>query len=168
MNSTKKIYVDYKNLEKYLRLKSPYIFVDNAEIYPGVRAVGKKYYSNNEWYFKSHYPDNPIVPCGLLLESLMETAALCIYTLDDENVDFVYPQKFFNFEVLKQVHPGELMTVEAKIESFKRGILKAVCAGYLEKNFTREQRTLCCRATFQSVVPKMLELSCPKRTEVSK
>ena len=161
-----KIYINYRNLEKYLRLNAPYIFVDAAEVVPGVSSIGKKYFSNNEWFFTCHYPDNPLVPGALLLESLMETAALAIYTL--ENIDFVYAQKFIDFEVKHPVRPGELMTIEAKIDSFKRGIVKAHAEAYLEKNFVREERILCCSSTFQQIVPKILELNSPKKMEIKR
>lgn len=63
------IKVDHGNIGKYLKDKSPYIFVDVADVKPGVSARGKKLFATNEWFFACHFPNNPLVPCRLSVRS---------------------------------------------------------------------------------------------------
>ena len=120
-----KIYINYENITKYLKDRPPYIFVDEAEVVPGVSAKGIKNFTNNEWYFNCHYPNNPIVPAVFQMEAIMQTASLALYTLEDKNIDFLYAQKTDNVEIKQPVRPGQRIFINVIIESFKRGIAKA-------------------------------------------
>ncbi len=44
----------------------PFIFVDKVEILEyGIKGVGYKNVTINEYYFQGHYPDSPVMPGGL-------------------------------------------------------------------------------------------------------
>ena len=60
------IHIDHTNLNKYLKDTAPYIFVDTADIIPGKSGKGKKFFANNEWFFKCHFENNPLVPAVFL------------------------------------------------------------------------------------------------------
>lgn len=152
------IHIDHTNLNKYLKDTAPYIFVDTADIIPGKSGKGQKLFANNEWFFKCHFENNPLVPAVFQLESIMQTAALTIYTLDDPNIDFVYAQKFMDFEVKKPVYPGQIMEIETNIISYKRGIIKAEGNAYIKEG---NHTTLSCSAKFTMIVPGVLNKFSP-------
>lgn len=154
------IKVDHGNIGKYLKDKSPYIFVDVADVKPGVSARGKKLFATNEWFFACHFPNNPLVPAVFQLEAIMQTAALCIYTINDKDIDFVYAQKCTNFDVKQPVFPGEILLTEVKIDSFKRRVIKASGEAYVKKD---NECLLSCRAEFQMIVPGVINRYSPKR-----
>jgi len=152
------IYIDHTNINKYLKNTAPYIFVDTAEIVPGKSGKGIKLFANNEWFFKCHFEGNPLVPAVFQLESIMQTAALTIYTLDDPNIDFVYAQKFTDFEVKQPVYPGQILEIETEIKSYKRGIIQAEGSAYIVQ---KNERILSCCANFRMIVPGVLNIYSP-------
>ena len=53
--------------------KFPFLLLDNvSNVVPGKSAEGYKNFSVNEWFFSGHFPNNPIVPGVLLIESMAQ------------------------------------------------------------------------------------------------
>ena len=157
-----KIYIDYRNMEKFLTDRSPYIFVDSAEIIPGKSAKGLKNFTHNEWFFACHFPGNPVVPGVFTLESIMQTAALVAYTDKTLNTDFVYAKKFKDVNLISAVYPGEQLKTEVEIVSIKRGIIVAEGKAYVERN----NKDVCvCTAKFDMVIPGVLKSLSPVNKE---
>ncbi len=79
----------------------------------------------NEPYFTGHFPEKPIVPGVLILESMAQSACLIILDyIDDPDNHLVYLSKVNNFRILKNVIPGDQIiitaeTIKEKMNSFK-------------------------------------------------
>jgi beta-hydroxyacyl-ACP dehydratase FabZ len=79
----------------------------------------------NEPYFTGHFPEKPIVPGVLILESMAQSACLIILDyIDDPDNHLVYLTKVNNFRILKNVIPGDQIiitaeTIKEKMNSFK-------------------------------------------------
>ena len=59
--------------------------IDEVEEYvPGESAIAYKYVNEKEWYFKGHFPGNPIMPGVLITESLAQTGAVAILSLEEQ------------------------------------------------------------------------------------
>lgn len=68
--------------------------------------------------------------------------------------------KCTNFDVKQPVFPGEILLTEVKIDSFKRGVIKASGEAYVKKD---NECLLSCRAEFQMIVPGVINRYSPKR-----
>ena len=76
-------------IKEVLPHRYPMLMIDAVlEYEAGVRAVSKKVFSYNEAFFPGHYPDHPIVPGTLLLESLSQTASFAILSKGNWGVLF--------------------------------------------------------------------------------
>lgn len=54
--------------------------IDEVEDFiPGECAIAYKNVNIEEWYFKGHFPGNPIMPGVLIAESLAQTGAVAIF-----------------------------------------------------------------------------------------
>lgn len=87
-----------------------------TELEPNVRAVGIKNVSVNEPYFMGHFPDAPIMPGVLLIESAAQLCSLVIApdnASSDEDKLYVL-LKVKDFKFLKPVIPGDTLTIEVK------------------------------------------------------
>lgn len=162
MNDSNIVYVNYKNIETILADRAPYVFVDQAEIISGKVAKGVKNFTHNEWFFACHFPGNPVVPGVFTLESIMQTAALIVYSNKSLNVDFVYAKRFRDVNLISAVYPGEQLLTNVEIVSMKRGIIAAEGSAYV----MREGKKVCvCVAKFDMVVPRILKSLSPKNKE---
>jgi 3-hydroxyacyl-[acyl-carrier-protein] dehydratase len=78
---------------------------------PGESATGIKNVCINEPYFMGHFPDAPIMPGVLIIESC---AQLCSLVFDTEggNPDIIYVLlKVDNFKFVKPVIPGDQLVI---------------------------------------------------------
>lgn len=161
----REIFLNKEDARKHLLNTDPYVFVDEAVVIPGKSANGKRYFPKDEWFFKAHFPNNPIVPAVFQLEVIMQTGALAIYTMDNYDGDFIFAQKFKNFEVYNPVHPEDILYVKTEINSIKRGIISATGYAYL---LNKDKEIITCKAEFQMIQPKSLSMLVPSLNKEGK
>lgn len=95
-----------------------------TELEPGKYAKGVKCVSVNEPYFTGHFPDMPVMPGVLIIESL---AQLCSLVIDEDasDPDTVYVLlKADAFKFVKAVVPGDTLTLEANVLMAAGGLYK--------------------------------------------
>lgn len=88
----------------------PFLLVDRMiEIVPNVSAIGIKNVSINEPFFQGHFPNHPVMPGVLIIESMAQTAgALVVITLGpDAEGKVVYFMSIEGAKFRKPVVPGD-------------------------------------------------------------
>ena len=149
--------IDFSNILDYLRIEPPYLFVDKASVLPGKSAVGHKFFSLNEWFFKCHLPGDPVVPAVFILEGLIQTAALAIHSVVPGEHGKIYAKKF-SCDVVNAVRPGCELVMDTKILSFRRGIANAHGEAYFRRN---GEDVRACVADFVMIMPNVLASMAP-------
>ena len=117
------------NTEKIKNLiphRDPFLFVDTCEIIiPGEHAKSEKLFSKNEYFFKGHFPDNPIVPGVIIIEAMAQTAGIVVsYKLKefkDKSVLFMSVNKA---KFRKPIFPDEIVSFEVKFINSVRDVYK--------------------------------------------
>lgn len=104
-------------INERIKQRPPFQMIERVvELEPNVSAKGIKCVSVNEPYFMGHFPDAPIMPGVLIIES---AAQLCSLVIAPENAasdaDKLYVLlKVKDFKFLKPVIPGDKMEIEVK------------------------------------------------------
>lgn len=87
--NTKQYVTDFRTnsgaiqIMKVLPHRYPMLLIDTVEeCVPGEFAVAKKNFSYDAAYIQGHYPENPIVPGTVLLESLTQTASYTVLSAE--------------------------------------------------------------------------------------
>ena len=76
--------LDKKQIEEIIPQRDPFLMIDEVESFvPGESAVAYKNVREDEWYFKGHFPGNPIMPGVLITESLAQTGAVAILSMEE-------------------------------------------------------------------------------------
>lgn len=144
-------------IAELLRDAPPYVFVDRAELLDSGRVIGHRYFPEDEWFFKCHFPGNPIVPGVFVLEAIMQTAALCAYAQDD--TDFVYAKKLKEVDFIAAVLPGDNLTVDITALRIRRGLVSAVGRATVDRG---KGEIVVCKAAFDMVIPGVINQLVPK------
>ena len=104
-------------INKRIKQRPPFQMIERViELEPNVSAKGIKNVSVNEPYFVGHFPEAPIMPGVLLIESAAQLCSLVIAPDDaanDEGKLYVL-LKVKDFKFLKPVIPGDTLTIDVK------------------------------------------------------
>ena len=124
-----------EEIKKLIPHRDPFLFVDNCEIItPGERGKSEKFFSANEYFFKGHFPNNPIVPGVIIVEAMAQTAGIVVsYKLkefDDKSVLFMSVNKA---KFRKPIFPNEKVLFEVNFVNSVRDVYKFVGTCYKEE-----------------------------------
>jgi 3-hydroxyacyl-[acyl-carrier-protein] dehydratase len=128
--------LDKKEIERIIPHRDPFLFVDEITDYvPGEYAKGLKYVSKDEYYFKGHFPDNPIMPGVIIVETLAQVGAVMMLTLEKFKGKLALFAGIEKVRFKKIVKPGDILELEVMMSNIKlnigKGIGKATVNGEL-------------------------------------
>ena len=138
-------------VNRYLLLMIDYV----TEVLPGKYAKGYKNLSNNEWYFPKHFDGHPNMPGCLQLEAMAQMLTVAITTLPGMEGKPVYALKH-EVRYHHELFPGQRLELDAKVISYKRGVCRGTCEGYVDG-------TLVCEAKMMIAVPDIFNQFVPKK-----
>jgi len=121
----------------------PFALVDKViEHVPGQKAVAIKNISINEPQFQGHFPERPLMPGVLIVESMAQVGGIIVTKMPDLPKGLFVFAGINNVKFRKPVVPGDQLVISCELLSIKRkrfgkvkgevhvdGIL--VCAGEL-------------------------------------
>lgn len=105
-----------EEIKKIIPQREPFLMIDEIEDYiPGESATAYKNVETSEWYFKGHFPENPIMPGVLIVESLAQTGAVAILSLEENKGKNALFGGINKMKFKKTVVPGDRLKLEVKI-----------------------------------------------------
>lgn len=115
--------LSYEDVLAHIKNRPPMLMIQGARVVPGKWAAATVALTGDEWYFASHFPGNPLVPGVLQLETLFNTAALAVKTMEGmrektSNISRI-GQTAFHFPI----SPGKVMEARAElVKPYRRGV----------------------------------------------
>jgi 3-hydroxyacyl-[acyl-carrier-protein] dehydratase len=98
----------------------PFLLVDRIdELEPGARAVGIKNVTQNEPFFKGHFPDYPVMPGVLIIEAMAQVGAVGIMAGREHKDKLALFAGIDGVRFRRQVLPGDVLRMEVEIERLK-------------------------------------------------
>ena len=118
-----------KNIDELLKIlphRYPFIMIDKVIRWDKKKSLQAiKNVSINEPYFQGHFPKKPIFPGVLILESMAQAGSLIISDfVDNPSKKLAYLSKVLNFNIHKNVIPGDQLYIEAKLLQHKMNSFK--------------------------------------------
>jgi len=144
--------LNLEQIKEILPHREPFIFIDEIiEFEPEKKAVGVKTLWENDFYFKGHFPNQPIMPGVLLTEAMAQVGCIVIMQMNHfknklavltglDNVRFrnsAYPNDklIITAELLYILKNNKLGKVSAKVECEKKLIVEAeILFSFINKN----------------------------------
>ena len=93
----------------------PFLLKDKVEIIEeGVKGIGYKNITINEYFFQGHFPEYPVMPGVLIIEAMAQTGAVVILSQENFKGKTPFLAGLNKVKFRKKVVPGDtlLMTVE--------------------------------------------------------
>jgi len=140
---------------EYQQNRHPLLFLDIVnEVEPGIRATATKNFTYNEWFFPSHFADEPVVPGFVTIECLTQTFLMTFLTqpgLAGMKTAFV---EIKNASFRRKIVPGETLRVEANLESFNHGFASGKAFGIVGQE-------IACELGLTIAIPEILNSRLP-------
>lgn len=117
------------NVIQLMPQKDPFLFLDEITELSDQHIVAVREFRADEFYYKGHFPGNPVTPGVILTEAMAQAAlvALGIFLLSKERpLDRM--QTLFSdcaVEFLEVVRPGDVVTIRGQREFWRRNKLKS-------------------------------------------
>ncbi len=118
--------LDIESIKNLIPHRDPFLFVDTCEIIiPGEHGKSDKTFSKNEYFFKGHFPDNPIVPGVIIVEAMAQTAGIVVsYKLRDFKEKSVLFMSVNKAKFRKPILPNDKVSFEVKFLNSVRDVYK--------------------------------------------
>ncbi len=118
--------LDIQEIKKLIPHRDPFLFVDTCEVLiPGEHGKSEKIFNEDEYFFKGHFPQNPIVPGVIIVEAMAQTAGIVVsYKLreyDEKSVLFMSVNKA---KFRKPILPNEKVSFEVRFLNSVRDVYK--------------------------------------------
>ena len=140
------ITLDILQIQAFLPHRYPFLLVDKViECEPGIRLLAVKNVTYNEPFFQGHFPQKPIMPGVLILESLAQaTGLLASETAGDELEGMIYYLVGIDKAKFKRpVVPGDQLMLEAKFVKSRRNIWAFECRAEVDGDFVASAEIRC-------------------------
>lgn len=108
--------LNMKEIMEIIPHRHPFLLVDTIEeLEAGVRAVGKKCVTYDEYYFRGHFPNEPVMPGVLIIEALAQVGAVCILSCEQFKGKTAYFGGINQCRFKKKVVPGDVLLLEVEL-----------------------------------------------------
>ena len=108
------ITLDINEIKQLLPHRYPFLLVDKIiELVPKERIVGIKQVTYNEFFFRGHFPEAPVMPGVLIIEALAQVGAiLALREFADRDKKIPFFSGIEKGRFRRPVVPGDTLTLE--------------------------------------------------------
>ena len=133
-----------KDIEKLLPHRSPFLFVDEIISADEKGSVSEHVFTENEFFFKGHFPEYPVVPGVILVETMAQAggAALSFQNVFEKSALF-FLATVDKVKFRSQVRPGDKIRVEVTNLRVSPRMVKQAGRAYVGDTLAAEAEWMC-------------------------
>jgi 3-hydroxyacyl-[acyl-carrier-protein] dehydratase len=133
-----------EEIEKLLPHRDPFLFVDEIIEATKEKIVGKRVFTEKEYFFKGHFPEYPVVPGVILVETMAQCGGAGLRKLgimgDDALFFFATVDKV---KFRRQVRPGDEIRCEIENLRVSPKMIKQQGKAYVGDEVAAEAEWMC-------------------------
>lgn len=131
--------LDVSNIMQVLPHRFPFLLVDRILSYePYKRVVGIKNVTVNEPFFQGHWPNMPIMPGVLIIESMAQVSAILLFDGNGHAGKLAYFMGISNARFRRTVVPGDQLVVESEMLQLRRNACRVRAVAKIEDDIAVE------------------------------
>jgi len=131
------------DIKDLLPHRPPFLYVDKLDEVSGERIVGTRKYTDEDYFFKGHFPGYPVVPGVVLVESMAQCGGAGVAQSGVLGGRLFFLATVDKVKFRKQVLPGDEVRFEIRnIQISARGIRQSGKA-YVGEEVAAEASWLC-------------------------
>jgi 3-hydroxyacyl-[acyl-carrier-protein] dehydratase len=120
------------DIENIIPHRDPFLLIDSVkDVVPGKSIKAAKNIRGDEYFFKGHFPCNPIMPGVLIVEAIAQAGAIAVLMLPENRGKLVLFAGIDKARFKKIVRPGDELIIEVEITDFRRSIGRAKGNAYV-------------------------------------
>ena len=118
--------INQEEIKDLIPHRTPFLFVDKCLIIePGKKGISERYFSENEYFFQGHFPNNPIVPGVIIVEDMAQTAGIVVsHQFKDEKDKSVLFMSVNKARFRKPILPNQNVRFEVNFLNKVRDVYK--------------------------------------------
>lgn len=133
-----------KEIERLLPHRDPFLFIDTIDVTDEKQIVARHIFDSGEFFFKGHFPEYPVVPGVILIETMAQAggAGLAKRGIMGENALF-FLASVDKVKFRRQIRPGEEVRLVIENLRVSGKMIKQSGKAYVGEELATEAEWLC-------------------------
>lgn len=135
--------MNMKDIKELLPHRKPFLFVDRLEKVEENEIIGYKLFSEAEFFFKGHFPQYPVVPGVILIETMAQCGGAGISASGALGNALFFLATVEKAKFRQQVRPGDEVKMVITNLKVSRKMIRQSGKAYVGDKLVAEAEWLC-------------------------
>lgn len=136
--------MERSEIEKLLPHRDPFLFIDTIDVTDEKQVIARHVFTESEFFFKGHFPEYPVVPGVILVETMAQAGGAGLVKrglMNDDALFFLASVDKVKFR--RQVRPNDEIRLVIENLRVSGKMIKQAGKAYVGEELAAEAEWLC-------------------------